>query len=170
MAEATTSAGRTEMLRSLLDLLTACRFSWFSSVRPDGRPHSVPVWHVVHNGRMYVATKLRSVKAANVRANPNVSLAAWLDVPEAGLIVEGQARLAPELRGRVSPSFEQKYEWNIREDEEHDALIEVEPAKLIAWGEYGEGRWSGREIERAARGGAKGSRAAPQDLTKESPS
>ncbi len=139
-------------LRELLTLLATSRFSWFSSVRPDGRPHSVPIWHVMHQEHIYFATPSRSVKVANIRINPNVVVAAYLETPESGLIVEGLARLRPDLREAVSKFFEEKYEWNITEDEEHDALIEVEPTRLIAWGQYGEGRWSGAEIRKIARG------------------
>jgi general stress protein 26 len=153
-AETTSDAHREDTLQALLARLAASRFSWFSSVRPDGRPHSVPIWHVMDQGCIYVATPSRSVKVANVRSNANVAVAAYLDDPEAGLIVEGLARLRPELRGSVSTVFEQKYEWKLNEDEEHDALIEVTPVRLLAWGQYGEGRWSEAEIRRVARGGS----------------
>ena len=138
-------------LQSLLTLFASSKFSWFSSVRPDGRPHSVPIWHVMDQEYIYIATSLRSVKVANVRSNPNVVMAARLDVPEAGLIVEGLARLNPDRRAAVSGLFEAKYEWNIRDDDKYAALIEVEPTRLIAWGQYGEGRWSGPDIRKVAR-------------------
>ncbi len=139
-------------LQSLLALLAKTKFSWFSSVRPDGRPHSVPVWHVMDQERIYFATPARSVKVANVRLNPHVVVAANLDIPESSLIVEGLARLRPDLRESVAKIFIAKYDWNIAEDEEHDALIEVEPTRLIAWGQYGEGRWSAADIRKTARG------------------
>ena len=149
----TTPTNTEDTLRELLTLLARSKFSWFSSVRPDGRPHSVPIWHVMHEEHIYFATPSRSVKVANVRTNPNVAVAAYLlDTPESGLIVEGLARLRPDLRESVSKFFEEKYEWNITEDDEHDALIEVEPTRLIAWGQYGEGHWSGAGIRKAARG------------------
>jgi general stress protein 26 len=139
-----------KVLQSLLTMLAETKFSWFSSVRSDGRPHSVPVCHVLHQGRIYVATPSRSVKISNIRSNAHVTVAAYLKDPEAGLIVEGHATLKPELRLSLSPLFEKKYSWNLGEDERHDALVEVTPTKLIAWGSSGEGRWSGEEILQTA--------------------
>jgi general stress protein 26 len=150
----TASSKKGEPLHSLLRLLTESRFSYFSSVRPDGRPHCVPIWHVVDRGNIFMAVQSRSVKAANVGSNPHVVVAARLEIPEAGLIVEGRARLRPELRATVSPLFEAKYEWKITESEDYDSLIEVEADRLIAWGEYGEGRWTGEQVRRAGRAGA----------------
>jgi general stress protein 26 len=138
-----------ETLQALLKLLAEAQTSWFSSVRPDGRPHSLPVWHVLGRGHLYLAVQAHSVKAANVRSNPRVALGARLEDPLAGLIVEGMGRLRPELRAEVSPLFVAKYEWDIKDDEDYSALIEIEPERLMAWGKYGEGRWSGEEIRRA---------------------
>jgi general stress protein 26 len=140
-------------LQALLTLLARSKFSWLSTVRPDGRPHIVPIWHVMVQENIYFATASRSVKVVNIHSNPNAVVAAYLDNPESGLIVEGYAKLRPDLRESVSKFFEQKYEWNIKEDDEYDALIEVEPTRLIAWGQHGEGRWSGTDIRKIARGG-----------------
>jgi general stress protein 26 len=136
-------------LQRLLAQIAESKFSWFSSVRPDGRPHSVPICHVLCREFIYLATPSTSVKVANLLSNPNVSVAAYLDDPEAGLIVEGIAKLRPELRPSVSKYFEKKYDWDLLQDHRHDALIEVTPKRLIAWGQYGEGHWSEADIRKA---------------------
>lgn len=112
---------------------------WFSSTRPDGRPHLAPIWHVVHADRIYVVTRQSSVRAANIRANAAVSLA-LADASNA-LIVEGVARPAPEMRDELRPLFRAKYDWDIATDAEYDDVIQVTPRKVMAWGRHGEGRW-----------------------------
>jgi len=148
----TTPSSTENTLQTLLALLYKSRFCFLSTVRPNGHPHNVPIWYVMDREYIYFCSTSRSVKVANVRSNPNVAIAAYLDNPETGLIVEGCARLRPDLRESVSKFFEQKYEWNIQEDDEYDSLIEVEPSKLITWGQYGDGHWSAAEIRKAARG------------------
>ncbi len=146
-----TRSQRDRTLLSLINRLAEIKFSWFSSVRPDGRPHSVPICHILDKALIYIATPSSSVKVANIRSNNKVSLAAYLEDPEAGLIVDGLGRLAPEMRDTISPFFEKKYDWNLRSDHRHNALIEITPMRLIAWGQYGEGRWSGEEIQNMTR-------------------
>lgn len=148
----TPPASDDETLLALLRLLSESKVCYLSSVRPDGRPHCVPIWHVLGGGRVYHAVAGRSVKAANVRFNPHVVVAARLEIPEAGLIVEGRARLVPELRAAVTQYFIQKYEWDITQSEEYDSLIEVTPERVIAWGAYGEGHWTGEQVLQAAGG------------------
>lgn len=112
---------------------------WFSSVRPDGRPHLAPIWHVVHEGCIYVVTQRQAVRAANIRANSAVSLA-LADTSNA-LIVEGVAQPAEALRATLRPLFLAKYDWDIATDAAYDDVLQVTPRKLLAWGSHGEGRW-----------------------------
>ena len=112
---------------------------WFSSTRPDSRPHMAPIWHVVHDGRIFVVTQRKSVRAANIRTNPAVSLA-LADTSNA-LIIEGSAHPAPNRRSELQPHFLAKYDWDIATDPDYDDIIEVIPRKVIAWGAHGEGRW-----------------------------
>ncbi|HXF63996.1 MAG TPA: pyridoxamine 5'-phosphate oxidase family protein [Caldilineaceae bacterium] len=123
----------------LLDKLAQAEACWFSTVRPDGRAHLAPIWHVWHGGRLYVVTQERSVRARNIAHNPAVSIA--LPDPMNVLILEGTARPAPERRDEIRPLFQAKYNWDISTDTEYDLILEVTPVKLMAWGVDGEGRW-----------------------------
>jgi F420H(2)-dependent biliverdin reductase len=95
---------------------------WMATVRPDGRPHLVPVWYVVDAGRWYICTAPGSVKARNLSRNPQLALA--LEDGSNPYIVEGEARL-------VSPSttivdkFKAKYDWDITTDAHYSAVFEV---------------------------------------------
>ena len=68
-----------------------------ASVTPDGRPHVAPVHPAFEAGTIWVMTGVDSVKARNVRANPDVMLH-W-QVTEAGdnLMVWGRAAVHDDL-------------------------------------------------------------------------
>lgn len=127
-------------IEQLLAHFGAADACWFSSTRPDGRPHLAPIWHVVHAGCIYVVTRRTAVRAANIRANAAVSLA-LADTSNA-LIIEGVARPAAEMCDALRPLFLTKYDWDIATDAEYDDIIQVRPRKVLSWGSYGEGRWS----------------------------
>ena len=129
------------VLTSLLDRFAAEACSWFASTRADGRAHLAPIWHVWRGGCAYVVTPSASVKARNVAVNPHVSLS-WPD-PVNPLIIEGTARPAPEMLDELRPLFQAKYEGDIATDAEYDLILQITPTKIMAWGAYGEGRWSG---------------------------
>lgn len=103
-------------------LLTALNI-WLATVRPDGRPHLVPIWFVMEAGRCYICTGSRSVKAQNLRANPRVALA--LEDGTNAFVAEGAARpvaASPE----VIHKFKAKYNWDITADPPYDTVYEIE--------------------------------------------
>jgi hypothetical protein len=126
-------------LERLLAHFGAADACWFSSTRPDGRPHLAPIWHVVHADCIYVITRRTAVRAANIRANAAVSLA--LADTNNALIVEGVAHPAAEMSEALRPLFLAKYDWDIATDAEYDDIIQVTPRKVLTWGSHGEGRW-----------------------------
>ena len=148
MSKATSARADNQTLPTLLRLFADLKFSWISSVRPDGRPHSVPICHAFERGIIYMLTPPGSVKVANIRANPNVQVAGYLEDPEAGLIFDGRAELAPGRRLELSPLFEAKYGWNLAEEDVHTQVLVITPTRLVAWGRYGEGRWTEKEIRK----------------------
>jgi PPOX class probable F420-dependent enzyme len=48
---------------------------WLSTVRPDGRPHLVPIWFSWDGRQLFVASKPGARKVANLRVRPEVMLA-----------------------------------------------------------------------------------------------
>ena len=114
---------------------------WFSSTRRDGRAHLAPIWHVWHEGRVYVVTQNTSVRARNIAHQPGVSLS----LPDTNnvFILEGTARAAPEQKEALRPLFKAKYDWDLGEDNAYNLIVEVTPRKIIAWGTNGgnSGRW-----------------------------
>jgi PPOX class probable F420-dependent enzyme len=67
---------------------------WLGTVRPDGRPHNVPVWFAWHDPLVLIFSMPETAKVRNVRASPAVSLA--LDSADGGrdiVLAEGRATL-----------------------------------------------------------------------------
>ena len=129
------------VLTQLIEKFAAADACWFSSTRPDGRAHLAPIWHVWYEGRAYVVTQSSTVRARNVAVNPAVSLS----LPDTSdvFILEGTARVTPELEAALNPLFKAKYNWEFTEDNAYHHIIEITPTKVIAWGANGTngGRW-----------------------------
>lgn len=148
----TASSSSDTTLAGLVRRFAVSDCCWFSSVRPDGRAHSVPIWHVWTEGRAYVITEPKSVKVANILSHPAVVMTH--PDPMDPIIVEGNARLAPERLHEIAPHFKSKYDWDPSEDAGYGAVIEITPAKLLAWGKHGEGRWDKEALARVVLDGA----------------
>jgi PPOX class probable F420-dependent enzyme len=116
---------------------------WFGSVRPDGRPHLVPVWFHWDGEAVVLFTKAGSQKVTNVRANPRVTLA--VDNTDGGrdvAIVEGEAELLAEPSSAVvTPAYLEKYAamiagmgWSAEGMiADYPQPIRVRPTKVVTW-------------------------------------
>lgn len=82
---------------------------WLSTVRPDGRPHSVPVWGVWVDETLHFGGGRDTRKARNIAANPNV--VAHSESGEDVVIIEGVAEEVtdPEAQERIDDAYEAKY-------------------------------------------------------------
>ena len=80
---------------------------WISSVRPDGRPHSVPRWGVWVDGRFWYDGAPTTRHTRNVEHNPAVTLT--LESGSEVVIVEGEShatRADPDdLGGLLAEAF-----------------------------------------------------------------
>jgi PPOX class probable F420-dependent enzyme len=84
---------------------------WLSSVRPDGRPHLVPVWFLWDGAAVLIFSKPGAQKVRNLRHSPQVMLA--LDSADEGediVLLNGRAELlgagAPQS---TLPEYAAKY-------------------------------------------------------------
>ncbi len=79
-------------------LLHATRTGKLATVRPDGRPHVVPIWFVLDGDTLVFTTWHTTVKATNIRQNANVSLCVDDENPPfAYTMLEGTATLLDDL-------------------------------------------------------------------------
>lgn len=63
--------------------------SWIGTVRPDGRPHSSPVWGVWFDSCFWFSCDATSIKARNMVTNPAVVVTN--DNPWEQVVLEGRA-------------------------------------------------------------------------------
>jgi PPOX class probable F420-dependent enzyme len=94
--------------RSMLDLsdprqagiaarLSQEEFAYLTTVRPDGRPHTIPVCFLWDGATILIFSQPNTVKCRNLRQNPHVSLA--LDSfgrDNTPVVVEGTAALVDD--------------------------------------------------------------------------
>lgn len=62
------------------------------TVRPDGRPHTAPVWFIWEGGHAKVMADANAVKVKNLRSNPKAALSiATGQRPYRYVVLEGEA-------------------------------------------------------------------------------
>ena len=86
--------------------------AWLTTVRPDGRPDTVPVWFLVRDDdTILIYSQPGKIKLHNIRENPNVALG--LDVTDIGrdiIRIEGTAQRADDvLPADQQPQYAAKY-------------------------------------------------------------
>ena len=116
------------------DRLTTERNLWLASVRPDGRPHLVPIWFVFLRDRFWIATGAASVKVRNLMATPMVCVS--LEGGNEPVVAEGIAQLHPApFPADVVAAFMTKFSWDIAIDDDPDvgvvALCEIAVTRWV---------------------------------------
>jgi hypothetical protein len=111
--------------------LAGSRTYWLSTVRPDGRPHAVPVWGVLLVDRMHFGGGRATRKARNLAENPSVVL--HTESADDVVILEGTAAEVTDRdrQGAIDDAYGAKY--GIR----HGTPVwELHPTVAFAWTEY----------------------------------
>lgn len=85
---------------------------WIGTVRPDGRPHSTPVWAVWFDGALYFDGSDQTRRMKNIAANPEVAI--HLESGDEVVILEGRATaVAPppdrKLAETIAAMYTAKY-------------------------------------------------------------
>jgi hypothetical protein len=111
--------------------LTAARNYWIATTRPDGRPHTRPVWGVWLDGRFYFSTG--SLAAKNLVDNPEITV--HLESGSEVVIIEGVAEKvdAGPLVSRVAEACSVKYHWDLDPSELAGALYAVRSRVAFGW-------------------------------------
>ncbi|TFV69731.1 pyridoxamine 5'-phosphate oxidase [Blastococcus sp. CT_GayMR19] len=77
--------------------LTVSHDYWCATVRPDGRPHVMPVWGVWLDARLWFSTGMRSRKARDVAVEPRCTLTT--DDARDPVVVDGVAEQVTDRAG-----------------------------------------------------------------------
>ncbi len=115
---------------------------WLCTVRPDGRPHTVPRWGVWLDGKLYYDGSPKTRHARNLAHNPQVSL--HLESGENVVIMYGTAREADipasELAQCLAQAIGEKYgergytpkanQWD------QGGLFIFTPKTVLAWTQF----------------------------------
>ncbi|MGH2604762.1 MAG: pyridoxamine 5'-phosphate oxidase family protein [Dehalococcoidia bacterium] len=116
---------------------------WFSTTRPDGRPHAMPAWGAWLDGVFYFEGSPETRRARNVTKNP--AIVVHLESGDEVVILEGEARPAAEpdraLAERLAASFGAKYgeshDYRPAPDQwDRGGLWAVQPRVAFAWSEF----------------------------------
>jgi len=108
--------------------LPAARNYWLITVRPEVRPHTVPVWGVWLDGDFFFGMGRQTRKARNLAQNPNVAI--HLDSSDEVVIIEGVAREVtdPDWHVKIDDAYEAKYQ--IRHG---TPVFKLLPKLVMAW-------------------------------------
>jgi len=116
---------------------------WLGTVRPDGRPHLVPVWFFWDGETITIYSQPNNQKMRNLQHNTNVTLA--LNTGDDGddvVIVEGKAELLGKSTQTMNtPVYVEKYgtlmkDMNSNPEElaaSYSEVIRVTPTRFINW-------------------------------------
>lgn len=108
--------------------LAAAHEYWVATVRPDGRPHLMPVWAMWHEGALWFSSTAGSRKTRNLRANPQCSVS--IDNGTEPVVIEGAAEEIhdPVAIARIAALEKQKYPTGYAAEQ---PLFRVAPARAF---------------------------------------
>ncbi len=165
MAEQTTRGGHTEPKRGRPDLpkdygvptgdegllpwswaverLENARNYWFSTTRPDGRPHAMPAWAAWLDGQLYFEGSPETRRARNLAVNP--AIVVHLESGDEVVILEGETRdvgrperaLAERLVAVFTAKYAATHDYRPALDQwDGGGLWVVHPRVAFAWNEF----------------------------------
>lgn len=111
--------------------LTKARSYWIATTRPDGRPHTRPVWAVWVDGHVHFGTGSLAVR--NLPSNPKITV--HLDSGAEVVLLEGTATPITEraLLERVCAAYSEKYAWPLDPDTLPGPMFTVRPRVAFGW-------------------------------------
>jgi PPOX class probable F420-dependent enzyme len=114
-----------------VERLTGARGYWIATTRPDGRPHSMPIWGIWFEDAFFFSSGTGSRKSRNLARNPNCVLS--VEPADEAIILEGLAELVDDadLKRRFAVAYQAKYQWPM--DEFDEPVYRVRPSVVFAF-------------------------------------
>lgn len=114
--------------------LERSRNYWVCTSRPDGRPHSMPVWGHWIEDVLYFGTGRSSRKGKNLAQNPSVSV--HLESGDDAVILEGRVSEVSDraMLHKLDSAYRKKYKVPLNTDPD-TVVYAVRPRVVMAWTE-----------------------------------
>jgi general stress protein 26 len=108
--------------------LAVARNYWIATTRPNGQPHSRPVWGVWQDSVLYFSTG--SLALQNLARNPAITV--HLESGSKVVILEGTAEAVTDasMLEQIISAYEAKYHWKL---DPADTLYAVRPQVAFGW-------------------------------------
>ncbi len=113
--------------------LVRSRNYWICTSRPDGRPHSIPLWGMWVEGALYFGTARTTRKSRNLTQNPAVSV--HLESGDDVIILEGKASEVsdPATFKKLDAASRAKYKMPLVMIPGESVMYRVRPRVVLAW-------------------------------------
>ena len=119
--------------RRVEEHLSSARNYWVATVRPDGRPHTTPVWGLWVDGAFFFGAGPDTRKARNLAENPYVAV--HLESGDDVVILEGLSEdlvTTADVAARIIAAWEAKYGRLLPEPATR-GIFRVRPRTARAW-------------------------------------
>ena len=127
----------------VVERLTESKHYWLCSVRPNGRPHTIPRWGVFLDNKFYYDGSPETRHARNLEKNPHVTLNledGWQAIFLEG-ISEPAGKPSAELGKRLSEAYKKYKEYGYAPEPnswDEGGLYVFTPRQCIAWSNFTE--------------------------------
>lgn len=114
--------------------LDAAPHYWLATVRPDGRPHVVPLDGLWLDNRWYFGGSDQAVRHRNLKSNPSASL--HLDDAGSAVIVEGTCEFtatAKDTAERLRRASKERYGYAPPASAYLAGVWTLSPRRVLAW-------------------------------------
>src|SRR5260370_3263151 len=113
--------------------LVRSRNYWICTSRPDGRPHSIPLWGMWVEGALYFGTARATRKSRNLVQNPAVSV--HLESGDDVIILEGKATEVsdPATFKKLDAASRAKYKMPVVMLPAESGIYSARPTVGLSW-------------------------------------